>query len=39
MEENKVFEALEAYQGEAIASGEPQRVMAEFLAQRAARKT
>jgi enoyl-CoA hydratase/carnithine racemase len=38
MEENKVFEALEAYQGEAIASGEPQRVMAEFLSARAARK-
>jgi enoyl-CoA hydratase/carnithine racemase len=38
MEENQVFEALEAYQGEAIASGEPQRVMAEFLAQRAARR-
>ena len=38
MEENKVFEALETYQGEAIASGEPQRVMAEFFAKRAARK-
>ena len=38
MEDNKVFEALETYQGEAIASGEPQRVMAEFLAKRAARK-
>ena len=37
IEENEVFEALEAYQGEAIRSGEPQRVMAEFLAKRAAR--
>jgi enoyl-CoA hydratase len=38
MEENKVFEALEAYQDESIASGEPQREMANLLAQRAARK-
>ena len=38
IEENKVFEALEAYQDESIASGEPQREMAQFLAQRAARK-
>ena len=38
IEYNNVFEALETYQGEAIASGEPQRVMAEFLAKRAARK-
>ena len=37
IEENEVFEALEAYQGETIRSGEPQRVMAEFLAKRAAR--
>ena len=38
IEENKVFEALEAYQDESIASGEPQREMAKFLAARAARK-
>lgn len=38
IEENKVFEALEAYQDESIASGEPQRMMAKFLAARAAKK-
>jgi enoyl-CoA hydratase/carnithine racemase len=38
MERDGVFEALVAYQREAIASGEPQKVMAEFFAKRAARR-
>jgi enoyl-CoA hydratase/carnithine racemase len=38
VERDGVFEALIRYQGEAMASGEPQHVMAEFLAGRARRK-
>ena len=38
VERDGLFEALIRYQGEAMASGEPQRVMADFLAGRARRK-
>lgn len=38
MERAGVFEALVSYQKEAVASGEPQRVMKDFLAERARRK-
>ena len=38
MERDGVFEALLTYQREAVASGEPQKVMAAFLAERARRR-
>jgi enoyl-CoA hydratase/carnithine racemase len=38
MERDGVFEALVAYQRAAVASGEPQKVMAAFLAERARRR-
>lgn len=38
MERQGTEEAMRAFQREAMASGEPQRVMAEFLAERARRK-
>ncbi|HET6519600.1 MAG TPA: enoyl-CoA hydratase/isomerase family protein, partial [Geminicoccaceae bacterium] len=38
MERDGVFDALLTYQSEAVASGEPQRVMAAFLAERARRR-
>jgi enoyl-CoA hydratase/carnithine racemase len=38
MEQHGVFEALVTYQREAVASGEPQKVMAAFLAERARRR-
>ena len=38
MERDGVFEALLSYQREAVASGEPQKVMAAFLAERGRRR-
>ncbi len=38
IERDGVFTALQSYQKEAMASGEPQRVMASFLAERARRR-
>jgi enoyl-CoA hydratase/carnithine racemase len=39
MERDRVYEALQSYQREAVASGEPGRVMKEFLAARARRRS
>jgi enoyl-CoA hydratase/carnithine racemase len=39
MERDGVFDALLTYQREAVASGEPQKIMAAFLAERGRRRT